>query len=323
MPVKNAGTYLKPCLDSILAQTYSYWELVAVNDGSTDGSETVLEEYAHEYDNINVVNSDGVGIVPALQMAYKLSKGGLIHRMDADDLMPANKLELMAEAMAAGSVVTGKVSYFCDERDVGEGFQKYTAWLNALMEEGDFWRDVYRECPVPSSAWMMHRSDFERIGGFTSGLMPEDYDLAFRILKHKLRIIRLNEVVHHWRDSKTRTSRNKEQYFPIAYLPLKVHYFLELQRDHERRLVLWGAGKKGKLIARILQDAGAEFSWCTGNQKKIGVNIYGVYLQNSDQVDFTKHQAVIAISSPTDKAFVNEVLSDKKLEGTRDYWWFC
>jgi hypothetical protein len=77
------------------------------------------------------------------------------------------------------------------------------------------------------------------------------------------------------------------------------------------------------LIARILQDAGAEFSWCTGNQKKIGVNIYGVYLQNSDQVDFTKHQAVIAISSPTDRAFVNEVLSDKKLEGTHDYCWFC
>ena len=44
--------YLKPCVDSILAQTYSDWELVAINDGSTDGSETVLEEYAQEHDPI-------------------------------------------------------------------------------------------------------------------------------------------------------------------------------------------------------------------------------------------------------------------------------
>ncbi len=323
MPVKNAGPYLKPCLDSILAQTHTDWELVAINDGSSDGSEQVLRQYADKHKNITVAGSEGIGIISALRMAYSLCSGELIHRMDADDLMPAQKLEWMSNAAEKGAVVTGKVSYFCDEREVGEGFVKYTDWLNNLMEGGDFWRDVYRECPVPSSAWMMYRQDFERIGGFSSDLMPEDYDLAFRMLKYKLRVIRLNQVIHHWRDSETRVSRNEEKYFPIAYLPLKVHYFLELHRNHEKRLVLWGAGKKGKLIAKILQDAGVEFSWCTGNHKKIGVDIYGVHLQNSDQVDFKKHQAVIAISSPTDRVFVNEALSEKGRSETPNYWWFC
>ena len=322
MPVKNAGIYLKPCVDSILAQTYSDWELVAVNDGSTDGSETVLEEYAQEHDNINVVNSDGVGIVPALQMAYKLSKCGMIHRMDADDLMPVNKLKMMAEAMAEGSLVTGKVSYFCDEREVGGGFLKYTNWLNGLMEEGDFWRDVYRECPVPSSAWMMHRSDFERIGGFTSGLMPEDYDLAFRILKHKLKVISLNEVVHHWRDSETRVSRNEEQYFPIAYSPLKVYYFLELDRDESIGLVLWGAGKKGKLVAKELLERKIVFTWITNNEKKIGKDIYGVVLRSDNEQELANAQIIISLSSPAEKAEVQTRLNREELINNQDYYWF-
>jgi glycosyltransferase involved in cell wall biosynthesis len=322
MPVKNAGTYLKPCLDSILAQTYSEWELVAVNDGSTDGSETVLEEYAQEHDSIKVVNSDGAGIVPALQMAYKLSKGDKIHRMDADDLMPANKLELMAEAIAEGSVVTGKVSYFCDEREVGEGFQKYTSWLNGLMGSGSFWRDIYRECPLPSSAWLIYRSDFECVGGFDSDFMPEDYDLAFRILKYKLKVIRLNEVVHHWRDSETRTSRNEEQYFPLAYLPLKVHYFLELHRDESVVLVLWGAGKKGKLVAKELLKRNVMFTWITNNEKKVGKDIYGVVLASYIEQELANAQTIISLSSPAEKAEVQARLNREELINNHDYYWF-
>jgi glycosyltransferase involved in cell wall biosynthesis len=322
MPVKNAGPYLKSCLDSILAQTNTEWELVAVNDSSTDDSEAILIEYAEKHGNIRVVRSDGVGIVPALQKAYELSNGDFIHRMDADDLMPVNKLELMAGSITEGSVVTGKVSYFCDEREVGEGFLKYTDWLNGLMEEGDFWRDVYRECPVPSSAWMMHRADFERIGGFTSGLMPEDYDLAFRILKHKLRVIRLNQVVHHWRDSETRVSRNEKQYFPVAYLPLKVHYFLELHRDSNKTLVLWGAGTKGKLVAKELLERNVVFTWITNNEKKIGKDIYGVVLKSDNEQELANGQIIISISSPAEKVEVQTRLKHERLVNNQDYYWF-
>jgi len=322
MPVKNAGPYLKPCLDSILAQTHTDWELVAINDGSSDGSEQVLRQYADKHKNITVAGSEGVGIISALRMAYSLCSGELIHRMDADDLMPAQKLEWMSDAMENGAVVTGTVSYFCDEREVGDGFLNYTDWLNSLMEGGDFWRDVYRECPVPSSAWMMYRQDFERIGGFNSDLMPEDYDLAFRMLKYKLRVIRLNEVIHHWRDSETRVSRNEEQYFPIAYLPLKVHYFLELHRDDSKPLVLWGAGKKGKLVAKELLKKKVYFTWITNNEKKVGKDIYGVLIQSEDGQVFENAQTLISLSSPIEKTEVQVQLNHKELVNNRDYYWF-
>ncbi len=322
MPVKNAGKYLKPCLDSILAQTNPDWELVAVNDGSTDDSEAALQKYARDYTNIKVANSDGIGIVPALQKAYQLSSGNMIHRMDADDLMPANKLKRMAEAMKEGSVVTGKVSYFCDERELGDGFVKYTEWLNELMISGDFWRDVYRECPVPSSAWLMYRSDFERVGGLNSDLMPEDYDLAFRMLKHKLKVIRLKEVIHHWRDSETRVSRNEKQYFPIAYLPLKVHYFLSLHRDSTTIVVLWGAGKKGKLVAKELFVRNVMFVWITNNEKKIGKDIYGVVLKSDKEQGLAGAQIIVSLSSPEEKVEVQARLNRERLVNNQDYYWF-
>ena len=168
----------------------------------------------------------------------------------------------------------------------------------------------------------MHRADFELVGGFDSDLMPEDYDLAFRMLKHKLRVIRLNQVVHHWRDSETRTSRNEEQYFPLAYLPLKVHYFLELHRDSTKTLVLWGAGKKGKLVAKELLERNVMFTWITNNDKKVGKDIYGVVLASDNEQELANAQIIISLSSPAETAEVQARLNKEEGINNQDYYWF-
>ena len=321
MPVKNAGTYLEPCLDSILAQTYTNWELIAVNDGSTDGSAKVLSKYATDYSNIHVVDSEGEGIPKALRKGYGLSRGEWIHRMDSDDLMPAEKLQLFMERASIGTVVTGKVSYFCDEYTVGEGFLKYANWLNEIMESGDFWRDVFKECPIPSSAWLMHRLDFETIGGFKSDLMPEDYDLCFRIMEYKLKVVRVPHVVHHWRDSSTRTSRNEKYYFPIAYIPLKVHYFVKMAYDSSKCLVLLGAGIKGKKMAKELLEKEISFKWYTNNPNKVGHDIYGLVIEDEQQIDFDSSQLILAISSPEDQLVMRKRLNELQKINNQDYYW--
>ncbi len=154
--------------------------------------------------------------------------------------------------------------------------------------------------------------------------MPEDYDLAFRMMKHNLEVIRLDEVVHHWRDSETRVSRNEEQYFPIAYLPLKVHYFLELHREESKELILWGAGKKGKLVAKELIASGVFFKWITNNPNKIGKEIYGVIVEDDKMNELSIKQLIIAISSPKDSEALKEILIQvREDDRTSNYWWFC
>lgn len=322
MPVKNAGPYLKPCLDSIIKQTYTNWELIAVNDGSTDGSAQLLANYATKSQKIKFFNNTGQGIVDALSTAYDHSEGEWIHRMDADDLMPVNKLQSMRHVAEPGKVVTGKVMYFCDEYELGQGFVKYAKWINALMDGGDFWRDVYRECNVPSAAWLLHRSDFDRIGGFHSSLMPEDYDLCFRMLQHQLEVIRLDVVLHYWRDSAARTSRHLTYYFPVAYVPLKVHYFLQLHRDVNKTLILWGTGKKGKLIAKefLLHNVG--FTWITSNINKVGKDIYGVKVELDNVMDLDNSQIAIAFSSPKDQQDTRKLLEKLGKVNNRDYFYF-
>ena len=324
MPVKNAGSYLKPCIESIISQSFKDWELIAINDHSTDGSEEVLKEYQKHRANIKLFNSNGHGIVAALRLAYKKCSGDVIHRMDADDLMPENKLELMNGALVEGTVVTGQVSYFCDERELGNGFNQYAKWINEAMESNNFWSEIYKECVLPSSAWMMYRSDFERIGRFDSDFMPEDYDLCFRVYKYGLNVQRIPQVVHYWRDSANRTSRSEEVYFPMSYFHLKTTYFLDIDRKNEVPLVLWGAGKKGKSVAKLLIDSGEEFLWITDNEKKAGHNIYGKVLVLEGDLEWTNCQTIIALSSPKDKIDIkNRMNASPIVLKNVEFFWFC
>ena len=98
MAVKDTEPYLTDCLDSILAQTYPHWELIAVNDHSTDRSPEILRQYAAQDARIRVFDSERPSLIPTLQTAYRHCRGALINRMDSDDRMPHDKLAVLVEA---------------------------------------------------------------------------------------------------------------------------------------------------------------------------------------------------------------------------------
>ena len=323
MPVKNAVPYLYACIDSILEQSYSNWELIAVDDNSSDESLNVLQQYQERNDAIKVYQSTGNGIIDSLKLAYTKSSGEFIHRMDADDIMPIKKLESLLGHWKPKAVVTGKVKYFKDNEKVGSGYVKYQNWINGLVEDKNIWKDPYLECSLPSPAWLMHRDQLDEIGGFNSTLLPEDYDLMFRVYQSRLNIEFVQDVVHLWRDSSLRTSRTNPIYYPIAYYPLKVHYFLEMDRSSSEPLLLWGAGNKGKLIAKLLIEKGTHFIWATNNSNKIGRDIYNIKLNDIKKVDITKFQIILAVSSPNDKLIIQSRLNKMCLIRSIDYFWFC
>ena len=75
MAIKDTAIYLPECLDSILAQTYPNWELIAVNDHSTDETPQVLEAYAKKDSRIRVYHSDTPKLIPTLQYGYRYVNG--------------------------------------------------------------------------------------------------------------------------------------------------------------------------------------------------------------------------------------------------------
>ncbi|MFT6152010.1 MAG: glycosyltransferase involved in cell wall biosynthesis [Flavobacteriales bacterium] len=322
-PVKNGAQFLVECLDSIVNQTHRNWELLIVNDSSTDETQSILEEYAQQDNRIVVSQNKGKGIIDALITGYEKSAGEFITRMDADDIMTPNKLELLTKKLiekGKGYLATGFVNYF-SETELGQGYFNYQEWLNGLSQTESNFDDIYKECVIPSPCWMVFREDFEASGGFNFNLYPEDYELTFRFYKQELKVVAVKEVIHHWRDYATRTSRTDSNYADNYFIQLKLNYFLELDYDNSRELELWGAGKKGKEVARFLIEKQIKFDWLSNNDKKIGKEVYGVILKDSKSVlEKGTPQILIAVGSLEYNMQIKKALNSKNLKPNIDYF---
>ena len=327
MPVKDTAPYLEDCLSSIISQTFLNWELIAVNDNSSDNSLEILNAFSTKDTRIKVVNNPTNGLLEALRFGYQQTRGELIQRMDSDDKMPINKLQLMVEAWqnnGKGSLITGGTEYFKENGKVGDGFKRYDTWLRDVARKHSHASEMYKECVIPSNCWLIHREDFDRIGSFEPETFPEDYDLCFRFITHGLKIVGLDEVLHLWRDREDRISRTWEVYRDNRFFDLKVYYFFKFSRNIERPLILWGAGKNGKDVAKLILKHESKFTWISNNEKKIGKDIYGTILMNIDQINNLEGaQIIIAAASPSDQAEIRSFLSIKSLKEGLDYWFFA
>lgn len=326
MPVKNTAVFLPECLDSIIAQTATNWELIVIDDHSTDKSYTVLLEYAKKDKRIKPHRNNGVGIIAALRLAFDKSTGTLITRMDSDDVMHNDKLNVLQQDLlkeGRGSVALGLVSYF-SEKPLGEGYQNYELWLNKLTTSGSNFNEIYKECVIPSPCWMIHRDDLEKCGAFYPDRYPEDYDLCFRFYEKGMKSLRCNKVLHYWRDYPERTSRNHEHYADNGFLDIKEHYFFKLNYDENRPLILWGAGKKGKTMAKKIIERKEPFYWICDNPKKIGKEIYGQILTDNKSVeDMRNPQHIITVANPTAQKEIITYFKSRGSQPMKDYFFFC
>ena len=327
MAVKDTAIYLDVCIQSIINQSYKNWELLAVNDHSSDGSDHILQDYAAKDSRIRFFNSDRPKLIPTLQVGYAQAQGTLINRMDSDDKMPDYKLQVLVaewQKYGKGHVIAGGTEHFVDEGEVGDGFLKYEQWLNEVARTSTHYQEIYKECVIPSHCWMIHKEDFDAVGAFDPIIYPEDYDLCFRFYRQQYKVIGIDNILHHWRDRSNRISRTWEEYKDNRYFDLKLRFFYEIDRDRSRPLVLWGAGKNGKDMAKLLQSYNDTFIWTCDNERKIGKDIYDVRMQHfRDIPDIENPQIMIVVNSPDGKAEIKQLLTDWGKKPVTDYWFFA
>ena len=85
IPVYNSGPYLNKCLDSVLAQTMQELEIILVNDGSTDGSPAILEDYALRDARIRIISQENQGLSGARNTGIRAARGSYLTFLDSDD----------------------------------------------------------------------------------------------------------------------------------------------------------------------------------------------------------------------------------------------
>lgn len=327
MAVKDTAPYLPECLDSIVNQTYTNWELLAVNDHSSDETPEILKAYSEKDSRIRFLNSDKPRLIPTLQVGYAAAKGDLINRMDSDDRMPLYKIEVLVNEWlkyGKGYVIAGGTEHFVDEGEVGDGFLRYERWLNEVARTGSHYQQIYKECVIPSHCWMMHKEDFDSVEAFDPIIYPEDYDLCFRMYRKGLKVIGIDKVLHHWRDRSNRISRTWEEYKDNRYFEMKLRFFFELDRDSDRPLVLWGAGRNGKDMAKIILKQEDSIHWVCDNENKIGKDIYGIKMAHFKDIQSLENpQIIIVVASPDGKIEIQEQLKVWNKEPVKDYWFFA
>ncbi|MCO5723619.1 glycosyltransferase [Robiginitalea marina] len=326
MPFRDTGRFLPECLHSILEQDLKDWELLAVDDHSTDTGREFMEKLAALDARVRVMDAEGRGIIPALRQAYRLSRGQLITRMDSDDLMAPHRLQLMAGQLTShgpGHLALGRVRYF-SHRGISNGYARYEAWINGLTARGENFSEIYKECVIPSPCWMAYRRDLDACGAFNPDRYPEDYDLCFRFYEGGLKCLPSEHLLHYWRDYDQRTSRTSPHYAQNYFLDLKLYHFLRLDRVPGRPLVVWGAGFKGKTIARKLKAARQPFHWLCDNPRKIGRKIYGVPLQHYTFLGQLENaQSIITVANEEAQEAIRNHLHALGQLSMRDFYFFC
>lgn len=93
IPIYNVAVYLRQCLDSVLNQSFGDWESVCVNDGSTDGSDAILKEYAAKDGRFCVITQANGGLSAARNAGLKIAKGEYVVFLDSDDWLEPNTLQ--------------------------------------------------------------------------------------------------------------------------------------------------------------------------------------------------------------------------------------
>lgn len=119
MPCHNSEKYLASAIESVLAQTFTNWELIIANNGSTDASEKIADEYAEKDGRIISLKTDkGLGVGLAKNMGVEVARGRYIAFLDSDDKWTADKLEKQISFMEkSGAPLSGSHYYVIDDND--------------------------------------------------------------------------------------------------------------------------------------------------------------------------------------------------------------
>ena len=273
LPFHNPGHLLWRAIRSVVAQSFDDWELIAVDDGSTDGSDEVVRRWATREARVRLLSPGYVGLIEALNRGLEASCGELVARMDGDDLMHRDRLRAQVELFQSDPSldVVGCLVESFPRRDILEGMARYEEWLNSLVCHEDICRDMFVESPFAHPSVMMRRATLDEVGGYQDHGWAEDYDLWLRLHLAGKRFAKVPEVLHFWRDSESRLTRTDDRYSLHNFRRLKLHYLRQTLLAGHDVVQVWGAGRGGKVFARVLEKEGIAISrFVDVAPKKIG-----------------------------------------------------
>ena len=206
IPAYNAIDYIKEAIESVLIQNYRNFELVIINDGSTDNTEEVILGFKDE--RIRYFRQENCGLAATHNVGIKQSRGEFIIKLDSDDMMMP---DFIARHLQEFENHPDTDLVYCDDCLIDENSKPIRLIERPEYTDRKFLiRDLFH-CgfPVVPFRTCIRRSAFDKIGFFDEELLVgEDYDMMRRFVKHGLKIHHLNGALYLRRMTSNSLSRN-------------------------------------------------------------------------------------------------------------------
>jgi hypothetical protein len=210
MSVYNGGKYLRDAINSILNQTFTDFEFVIIDNGSTDGTAEILRSY-RDSRIIGLSNRTNIGLSASINRALRISKGEFIARMDADDVSVVDRIRKQVEYLDTHTDVSVVATWARIIRgDVGTS----DVW-RASSNAGVLAWELSWNCPINHSSVMMRRQDLLDLDFYDSTFRcADDHNLWLRMVKSGKRIAVIPEPLNAhrlWAEQTGAKEKNEQQ----------------------------------------------------------------------------------------------------------------
>lgn len=321
LPVFNADQSIELAVRSILAQTFADFELIVVDDGSTDETVRVVSRISDS--RLRLVQCPHRGVAAAANSATEVARGPLIARMDADDISHPRRLEEQHRLLREQNldVVGCQVHILDPSGPETESMRRYAHWINEETIDHDQIVGLrFIELPLVNPTILARRSYFEL--GFRDDEFPEDYDLMLRAAACGMAFGKVEQVLFEWADRPDRLTRTDSRYSVSAFTRCRQAHLRVGPLHGIDQVDLWGVGQTGKPWLRWLQSQGVTVRHAYDvSKRKVGTQIHGVQVAHSDTLpDTDGTPLIIAVGAASAREVILPQIQSRGYVPGRDAW---
>ena len=206
MSVLNGELYMNRGIESIINQTFTDWEFIICDDGSTDNTWKILQEYAVKDSRIIPIKNDcNQGLAYSLNRCIEIAKSEILARQDADDESAVNRFEIQYPFVIGHPeyAIVGTAWYNVDEEN--------NKWLTTPIEKPRV-KDLIWDGGFMHPSWMMRKELLKKVGFYTTGsltLRDQDYHLVMKIYGAGMKMYNLSTPLYYYANNTETFSRTK------------------------------------------------------------------------------------------------------------------
>ncbi len=216
IPVFNAEKYIKEAIESVLNQTEKDFEVIIVNDGSTDNSLNILNELSNKDNRIRIISRENRGVIESLNEAIRNSKGEYITRMDADDICFKDRLEKQMKYLEENNLdLCGSNAVIINSK--GEE----TGKIIRPEKSSDIKKFTVLHNPFVHPSVMFKRSIIDEVGLYKDFKHAEDYELWTRIV-FKYKTGNIQEPLLYYRIHENQITKKKNTHMIFTSIRVRI-----------------------------------------------------------------------------------------------------